>query len=104
MGEVGRCLLPIGVILRISDRAARRGSYGGRIVFDGCLGCGRMETLYLVVTAFGEMWVAAGGGTRYQVLKFQASTTIGAQRGLRIRITIHIKLTSVSSYYKVSAG
>ena len=47
MGEAGRCLLPIGVILRILDRAAMRGSYGGCIVFDGCLGCGRMETFDL---------------------------------------------------------
>ena len=38
-----RCLLPIGVILRILDRTAMRGSYGGCIVFDGCVGCGRME-------------------------------------------------------------
>ena len=30
-----RCLLPIGVILRILDWAAMRGSYGGCIVFDG---------------------------------------------------------------------
>ncbi len=35
MGEAGRCLLPIGVILRILDWAAMRGSYGGCIVFDG---------------------------------------------------------------------
>lgn len=30
-----RCLLPIGVILRILDWAAMRGGYGVRIVFDG---------------------------------------------------------------------
>ena len=30
-----RCLLPIGVILRILDWTAMRGSYGVRIVFDG---------------------------------------------------------------------
>ena len=29
MGEVGRCLLPIGVILRILDWTAMRGGYGG---------------------------------------------------------------------------
>ena len=63
-----------------------------------------METFDLVVAAFGEMWVAVGGGAYYQVLKFQASAAIGAQRRLRFIITIHIKLTSVSSYYKVSAG
>ena len=28
MGEAGRCLLPIGVILRILDWTAMRGSYG----------------------------------------------------------------------------
>ena len=28
-GEAGRCLLPIGVILRILDWTAMRGSYGG---------------------------------------------------------------------------
>lgn len=46
-----RRLLPIGVILRILDWAAMRGSYGGCIVFGGRLGCGRME-------AYG--WVACG--------------------------------------------
>ena len=35
MGEAGRRLLPIGVILRILDWTAMRGSYGGCIVFDG---------------------------------------------------------------------
>ena len=34
MGEAGRRLLPIGVILRILDWTAMRGSYGGCIVFD----------------------------------------------------------------------
>ena len=34
MGEAGRRLLPIGVILRILDWAATRGGYGGCIVFD----------------------------------------------------------------------
>ena len=29
MGEAGRCLLPIGVILRILDWAAMRGGYEG---------------------------------------------------------------------------
>ena len=33
MGEAGRCLLPIGVILRILDWTAMRGSYGVLIVF-----------------------------------------------------------------------
>lgn len=41
-GEAGRCLLPIGVILRILDWAAMRGGYEVCIVFDGCLDCGRM--------------------------------------------------------------
>ena len=49
MGEAGRCLLPIGVILRILDWAAMRGSYGVHIVFDGRLGCGRMEAFDLGV-------------------------------------------------------
>ena len=44
-----RRLLPIGVILRILDWAAMRGSYGVRIVFDGCLGCGRMKPFSLGV-------------------------------------------------------
>ena len=35
MGEAGRCLLPIGVILRILDWAAMCASYAVRIVFDG---------------------------------------------------------------------
>lgn len=34
--------MPIGVILRILDWTAMRGSYGC-IVLDGCVGCGRME-------------------------------------------------------------
>ena len=34
MGEAGRYLLPIGVILRILDWTAMRGGYGGCIVFD----------------------------------------------------------------------
>lgn len=34
MGEAGRCLLPIGMILPILDWTAMRGGYGVRIVFD----------------------------------------------------------------------
>ena len=49
MGEAGRCLLPIGVVLRILDWTAMRGGYGVCIVFDDCLGCGRMETFDLGV-------------------------------------------------------
>ena len=40
MGEAGRRLLPIGVILRILDWTGMRGGYGVRIVFNGCVACG----------------------------------------------------------------
>ena len=43
-GEAGRRLLPLGVILQRLDWTAMRGSYEGCIVFDGYVGCGRMET------------------------------------------------------------
>ena len=38
MGEAGRCLLPIGVILRILDWTAMRGGYEGLHRFRWLLG------------------------------------------------------------------
>ena len=38
MGEAGRCLLPIGVILRILDWTAMRGGYEGQHRFRWPLG------------------------------------------------------------------
>ena len=77
-----RCLLPIGVILRILDWTAMRGSYGGCIVFDGWLGCGRMETLDLgavgampsapaplLNAATGIRWPSSGASAALAVIR-----------------------------------
>lgn len=67
-----RCLLPIGVILRILDWAAMRGGYGGCIVFDGCVGCGRME-------ACG--WIACGHVPERRALRFNRNGGVAQTSG-----------------------
>ena len=77
-----RSLLPVGVILRILDWTAMRGGYGVRIVFNGRLGCGRMETFDLgaggampstpaplLNAAAGIRWPSSGASAALAVIR-----------------------------------
>ena len=71
----GRCrrLLPIGVILLILDWTAMRGGYGGCIVFDGCVGCGRRRRAAGFVICETELTLAT-------MTTFSSSADVIAQR------------------------
>ena len=93
MGKAGRCLLPIGVILQILDWTAMCGGYGAASFFDGCLGCGRMETFDLGVggamlstpapllnAATGIRWPSSGASAVLAVVRVLRSW-LTARRG-----------------------
>ena len=96
MGEAGRCLLPIGVILRILDWASICvAAMGVRVVFNGCVGCGRMKTFDLGVggampstpmpllnAATGIRWQSSGAFVVLAVIRDLESRK---QRGMALK-------------------